>query len=313
MQPETRNVHASDGHIIPVFTWSSARPARGVVQILHGLGEHSARYGRLAAALTAEGYHVVAHDQRGHGANIAYGTQGFFADENGWQYVVSDVGTVRAAIGEHFPGLPVVLLGHSMGSYVAQAAMLQDAKPYAALALSGSTFSPRISVWLGRWLARFERLRVGPRSISRTLTRQTFGQYNKVFEPTRTAFDWLSRDEAEVDSYIEDAWCGFHATTQLWIDLMTGIISISSIKALKALPGTLPVYVFGGGADPISAGDRLSVLAAALDAAGVGNVVLKVYEDARHEVFNETNRDQITADLIAWLNTTVTSNENNPV
>ncbi|MEL7538901.1 MAG: alpha/beta hydrolase [Pseudomonadota bacterium] len=301
MQSETINVHGADGHLIPARLWRTTEPARGAVQILHGLGEHCDRYSGLAEKLNQAGLHVIAHDHRGHGEAIAVGTQGFFAERLGWQKVIDDVFAVRRHLDEAVGPLPVALLGHSMGSYIAQATMLRDATPWIGLALSGSNFAPRWLLYVARWVAKLERWRKGQRSPSKLMTKLSFGSYNKPFEPARTEFDWLSRDPNEVDRYINDPWCGFDSTGSLWVDLLGGLIGISSIKALRGLPGKMPVYIFGGAEDPISAGNRLEVLTQSLDAAGVENVVLTTYPGARHEVFNETNRAEVTTDFIRWL------------
>lgn len=298
----TLTVPSDDGTRIPVRYWASDNPNGGTVQIVHGLGEHCARYARLAAALDAAGYHVFAHDHRGHGEAIAAGTEGYFADAAGWDRVIDDVFAVRRNIDvELGRPTPTVLLGHSMGSYIAQATMLRSAAPWHALALSGSNFGQPVLLTIASWIARFERWRLGADKPSKLLTSLSFGNFNKKFEPVRTPFDWLSRDEAEVDRYIADDWCGFDATTGLWVDFLGGLRALSRVKALSALPADLPVYVFGGSDDPVSATDRLPILAEAYRSAGSKNVQLKVYPEARHEVFNETNRDEVTGELISWL------------
>ncbi|MEM1262816.1 MAG: alpha/beta hydrolase [Pseudomonadota bacterium] len=295
-------VPSDDGKGIPVRYWASENPIGRAVQIVHGLGEHCGRYARLAAALNAVGYHVFSHDNRGHGETIVDNTEGYFAAEAGWERVIDDVFAVRRNINvELGRPTPTVLLGHSMGSYIAQAAMLRSAAPWHALALSGSTFGQPALLMVASWIARFERWRLGGDQPSKLLTGLSFGSFNKKFEPVRTAFDWLSRDEAEVDRYIADEWCGFDATTGLWVDLLGGLRAITNVKALSVLPPTLPIYVFGGSDDPVSATDRLPILAEAFRNAGVQNVTLKVYKEARHEVFNETNRDEVTGELIDWL------------
>ena len=295
------NARSTDDQTISVRYWPANGRHRGTVQILHGLAEHCARYERVAGTLNAAGLAVAAHDHRGHGERIAAGSQGVFAPADGWQRVLDDVFAVQVAAAAEAAG-PVVLLGHSMGSYIAQAAMLRDATPWSALALSGSNFAPRLLLTVARWIGQVERWRIGADTPSKLMNQLSFGNYNKPFSPPRTEFDWLSRDPDEVDRYVADPWCGFTASAGLWVDLLGGLISISSIKALAALPPTLPVYVFGGADDPISAGGKLETLAQSLDAAGVGDVTLKLYPGARHEVFNETNRVEVEEDLIAWLN-----------
>jgi alpha-beta hydrolase superfamily lysophospholipase len=154
-------------------------------------------------------------------------------------------------------------------------------------------------------IARFERFRQGATGRSALLEFLSFGSFNKAFKPTRTDFDWLSRDPAEVDRYINDPLCGFRCTNQLWIDLLGGLQDITKPENLARIAKTLPMLVVGGACDPVSDGERLKDLARALRQSGNPSVTLKIYPDARHELLNETNRDAVTADLVQWLDATL--------
>lgn len=134
----------------------------------------------------------------------------------------------------------------------------------------------------------------------------SFGSFNKAFKPNRTAFDWLSRDPLEVDKYINDPLCGFRCTNQLWIDLLGGLQQISKASNLAQIDPGLPIMIMGGECDPVSEGKRLKSLAHALREAGCQNLQLNIYPQARHEVFNETNRDDVTADVLKWLDQALT-------
>lgn len=303
MPREDVQVEATDGTRIAAYRWRPEGDPRGLVQIVHGLAEHAVRYDRFAQALTAAGWAVVAHDHRGHGATASTEADlGTYADRDGWAKVTGDVATVRAAMRAEVPEGPVVLFGHSMGSFISLYAITGDHRGIDRLVLSGSAKPGGPLVTVGGLVARFERFRLGARKASGLLTSMSFGDFNKAFQPNRTEFDWLSRDDAEVDKYVNDPLCGFDAKTQLWIDFLGGLNQLGSADRYRRLPPELPVYIMSGDRDPVGgAGKAVRELDALLRAGGLQNVTLKLYPDGRHELLNETNRDEVTADLIAWL------------
>lgn len=292
---------ANDHTRLYVNQWLPDGPPRGVVMLSHGMAEHGGRYARLAQALCAAGLGVYAPDQRGHGRTAEAGTVGLYAETDGWNKVVGDLASLNQHIGQQHPGLPIILLGHSMGSYISQAYLLHHSASLHGAILSGSNFQPVALYRAAQIIARIERARQGLRGRSALIDFLSFGSFNKAFKPNRTAFDWLSRDPVEVDKYINDPLCGFRCTNQLWIDLLGGLQQISKVSNLAQIDPGLPILVMGGDCDPVSEGKRLKDLAHALREAGCQDVQLTLYPQARHEVFNETNRDEVTADLLAWL------------
>ena len=292
---------ASDASKLFVNHWLSVQPPKGVVMIAHGMAEHSERYARLAQTLVDQGYGVYALDLRGHGRTAQHGVQGHFADQDGWQKVVNDLHSLQQHIRKQHPQSPIFLLGHSMGSYIGQAYLVQHSADLQGAILSGSNYQPVALYKVAGLIARFERFRQGPTGFSALLEFLSFGSFNKAFKPTRTDFDWLSRDPAEVDRYINDPLCGFRCTNQLWIDLLGGLQDITRPENLARIVKTLPLLVVGGACDPVSDGKRLNDLAHALRQSGNPSVALKIYPDARHELLNETNREAVTADLVQWL------------
>ena len=292
---------ANDHSRLYVNQWLPDTPLKAVVMLSHGMAEHSGRYARLADALCSAGYGVYALDQRGHGRTADEGTLGLYAEKDGWNKVVGDLASLNQHIGQQQPGVPIVLLGHSMGSYIAQAYLLHHSASLHGAILSGSNFQPVALYGAARVIARVERLRQGLRGRSALIEFLSFGSFNKAFKPTRTAFDWLSRDPTEVDTYINDPLCGFRCTNQLWVDLLGGLQQISKASNLSQIDPGLPILVMGGECDPVSEGKRLKSLAHALREAGCQNLQLNLYPQARHEVFNETNRDEVTADVLKWL------------
>jgi alpha-beta hydrolase superfamily lysophospholipase len=299
MRAETFTIDRPDGHAVFARVWRPDDDApRAVVQIVHGLAEHSARYARLAQALTSAGYAAYAHDHRGHGPHCKPDDLGFFAEAGGWRLLLDDVDAVAARIDADFPATPRVFLGHSMGSFLGQRYLAERGDGLAAAVLSGSAGPPPAILGLGRRIVGFERWRLGPRGRSPLVQALLFGQQNKPFRPARTPYDWLSRDGQEVDNYIADPLCGFPLTNQLAADLVEGLAELASPQLAARVPKALPIYVVSGARDPVGA--KLQGLLDVYRVAGL-DVTAKLYPDARHETLNETNRDEVTRDLIAWL------------
>lgn len=276
---------------------------KAVVQIAHGLAEHAGRYARLAAVLNSAGYAVYANDHRGHGRTVkSAGDLGFFAERDGWRKCLADLWQLNRRIAAIHPGLPIVLLGHSMGSTLAEQFMGDHGDALAGVVLSGANGKPTSLAKIGGVIARAERARMGARGTSKLVQSLTFDAFNKKFAPTRTAFDWLSRDPAEVDKYVADPLCGFSATVQLWLDLLEGWAAVSRAAHRKRVPKALPLYLIAGGRDPVSGNThQLEPWMTEYRAAGLVNMTHKLYPEARHELFNETNRDDVTGDLVRWL------------
>ncbi|MGE8151279.1 alpha/beta hydrolase [Pseudomonas vancouverensis] len=291
----------SDHQRLFVNQWLPEGDLKAMILLAHGMAEHSGRYAPLAEKLCAQGYGVCAPDQRGHGKTADNGTLGHYADDDGWCTVVSDLAKLNQHIGQQYPGIPMLLLGHSMGSYIAQAYLLHHSASLHGAILSGSNFQPVALYGVARQIARLERWRQGPKGRSALIEWLSFGSFNKKFKPARTPFDWLSRDPAQVDLYINDPLCGFRCTNQLWVDLLGGLQQISKASNLAQIDPGLPLLVIGGECDPVSEGKRLKDLADALRAAGSRHLQLTLYPQARHELFNESNRDEVIADVLNWI------------
>jgi alpha-beta hydrolase superfamily lysophospholipase len=305
-QPLTRRAAAGTDNDIDIYVhrWLPSGPVKAVIQIFHGLAEHAGRYSRLAAALNGLGYAVYASDLRGHGETApSQADLGFFAPKDGWRKCLDDLWQVNRNAASAHPGLPIVLLGHSMGATFARQFMAEHGESLAGVILSGSSGQPDALAQSGRLTARLERLRLGPRGKSKLIQSLTFDAFNKRFQPARTGFDWLSRDPAEVDKYVADPLCGFAASTQLWIDMLDAWAAIS--RSCDSVPRNLPIYVISGTHDPVSAGTKaLTPMLEQFRAAGL-KVESKFYPEARHELLNETNRNEVTADLLSWMEGTL--------
>ena len=265
--------------------WEPEGAPRGVVQIAHGMGEHILRYGPLADVLTARGWLVQGQDHRGHGATAREaGTEPGVIGEQGWGDLVDDIGRLVALGRRAVPGGPLVLLGHSMGSFAAQQYLLDHSGDVDAAVLSGTSLLDVMETQL---------------DLSQPLDLSAF---NAPFAPARTDYDWLSRDPAQVDLYVDDPWCGFGLDQAGGLGMFTAGRAVADPERLAVIRHDLPVYVVVGEADPVGGPLVLAqMLVDRLRTAGLTDVVLRSYPEARHEVFNETNRDEVVADLVAWL------------
>lgn len=307
MSYETFTLDTRDGFPVVVHRWEPDHGALGVVNLAHGMGEHARRYDHVATALNEHGWAVYIEDHRGHGRTAATPDDlGHFADRGGWALVLDDLHRVTLRARADHPGLPLVLLGHSMGSFLAQQYVFTFPDELDALVLSGSSGPAGRIVEAGAILARAERLRLGRRGRSELLESLIGRDFNRAFEPTRTDMDWLSRDEERVDASVADPLCGFDKTTQFWLDVFSGLRVIGQVERVRAgARSATPVYLLAGTDDPVGGTDGITSLIAHYDAAGLNDVTTRLYEGGRHEMFNETNRDEVIAELLAWLDTRV--------
>ncbi|MFC3231536.1 alpha/beta fold hydrolase [Marinibaculum pumilum] len=301
----------SDGPDLGLRLWAVDAP-KAVVQIVHGLAEHCVRYAPLAADLNCAGYAAIAHDIRGHGLSAGTaGPLGHMADGPGdWPALVADLAAVAAAAQARWPGRPLLLFGHSMGSVLSLAALEAweppTAAPWAAAILSGPPGLPPPIAPLGLAIARLEALRLGRRGVSPLLHALTFGGYAKAVDrgpaDRGTAFDWLSRDPDQVAAYIADPWCGFRASIGSWMALVSGLSQATAVRSLQRLPQDLPLLVIAGAEDPVGGkGKAVRALAARMRRTGRLQPDLRLRPGARHEVLNETDAAAVRAETLDWL------------
>ncbi len=289
------------GKDLQVYVWPVDAP-KAVVQLVHGMAEHMGRYDRLAQALNQAGYAVVGHDHLGHGPIAKKEELGYFGPKDGWDSLIRDMHGVTEYAKGRFPGLPFALLGHSMGSFAAREYLLRYGGELSACVLSGTGWHPAALAVSARCMAAL----CGAFSWTKPahfVNKMGFGSYNKAFQPARTPFDWLSRDEKEVDKYVADPLCGFVFTARGFYDMFGGLKALSNLSRLQSMPKALPVYFLSGAMDPVGTqGKGVETVARQFRDAGMQDVTVRLYEGGRHEMFNEINRDEVTADLIGWLN-----------
>ena len=296
---EVRLLQAVD-HVRVVYRrWLPEGGPRAALQIVHGASEHSGRYGRLAGTLTNRGIAVYAMDLRGHGRTAESSGVGRYGG-SGVDTVLHDVAGLDRVIADEHPGIPRFSLGHSVGSIVALAAAERSGADLAGLILSGPLgVNPELADAVTALEAAVE-AGAGDQAVD------ILGPMNQTFEPARTRYDWLSRDPAEVDAYIDDPLSGEDIPlTAAYVAEMFGLsLRAATAEGVAQLPDGLPVLLLSGQRDPVGGEEasQVNALAELMRRRGLA-VDQHVYPDARHEVFNETNRDEVIADLLDWLET----------
>jgi alpha-beta hydrolase superfamily lysophospholipase len=280
----------SGDETIAAYRWDPEGEPVAIAQLTHGMGEHALRYGRLAEALNAVGYVVYAQDHRGHGNTARSEEELGEIGADGWTQLVGDIGRLSAVARAAHPGIPLALIGHSMGSFAAQQYVLDHGGDLEALVLTGTAAIDLLEPALNL---------DEPIDLS---------DFNAPFAPARTDFDWLSRDEDEVDRYVADPRCGFGLDTAAGKQMFVAARAVADPERLSNIRSDLPVYIGVGEMDPVNGQLALvHALVQRLAAAGLTDVTLRTYPEARHEVFNETNRDEVVGDLTGWLTDRVRS------
>ena len=276
---------------------------RAVLQICHGVAEHIARYDGFARALNEQGIAVAGHDHLGHGGSIrTKADYGYFAEPDGNRAVLADLHAMTVRTKELYPDVPYFLLGHSMGSFYARQYLCEYGRELDGAIIMGTGFQPKALVQFAKTLCRVLAAFHGWQYRSKLVANLSFMGYNKGLEG-RTTHDWLNRDAAEVDKYLADERCTFTFTLNAYYSMFSGILRLHDPAFLARMPKDLSLLFLAGTADPV--GDRgKGVLRAiqSLKAAGVQNIRCKLYPGARHELLVETNRQEVFADIAAWLN-----------
>ncbi|MEM8749079.1 MAG: alpha/beta hydrolase [Pseudomonadota bacterium] len=302
---QVTSLTTADGAQLAVRQLQPSGTPKAIIHINHGMAEHSLRYARFADALAGADYGVVAHDHRGHGETTAPDAHlGHFGGKDGWDRVMGDVMAVNRFAREANPDVPIIVFGHSMGAIIAFNHTLREPDSIAGAALwnAGVENGP-INLVFNAILKtqRFFRGSDVPSPIAKKLTFET---WNKEFAPNRTDFDWLSRDEREVDLYVHDPLCGFDVSIALWLSVLEGVAFAADDKKLAHLPKDLAVHLLAGEKDPCSEhGKAVAHIEQRMKSTGMQDVTFNLLADTRHESLNEINRDQTTADFIAWLDT----------
>ena len=277
---------------------------RAVVQIAHGIAEHIDRYRPFMEFLADNGFVAAGNDHLGHGKSIRVPEeQGFFAEKDGWWRVVDDMDKLHDIMANEYPELPYVLFGHSMGSFLTRTYLIKHPDKYDGVILSGTGHQSPALVLGGNAAASVMAKLNGAMGDGAKLDSLAFGSYLNKIENPRTKFDWLSRDTEQVDKYIADPLCGFVGKIGLYRDMMQGIKFITDKKNIAQMNKEKPVYFMSGDGDPV--GDYGKGVERAYKAfcdAGLHDVFMRLYPGGRHEMLNETNKEQVYQDILNWLN-----------
>ncbi|MFY9902729.1 MAG: lysophospholipase [Trichococcus sp.] len=298
---------SSDGTEIFAMKWSpkNSRKPKVAVQIAHGYAEHIGRYDAFAGKLAEAGIVVYGNDHRGHGkTNGNVGEAICFADEAGFDKVVADMRALAEIIQTENPDIPIFLFGHSMGSMLTRRYIQLYGEDLAGAILSGSGVFSNALLKLGTVVAASEIKRNGRAHPSRLLDKLVFQNFNRGFKPARTDLDWLSRDGAEVDRFLADPLRGKIGSAGYFHDFFSGLLAMNDAVNIQSIPKDLPLQFISGTADPVGgkAGRGIVQTCRAYQQAGLQDVSYKLYEGARHELLNETNKDAVTQDVIEWIN-----------
>lgn len=307
MESSSYYFSAKDGQQLYIRKWLPPKGTQitNVIQIVHGMAEHSGRYERFAKVLTKSGFAVFAHDQRGHG-KTAKSLQkiGWIAEKQGWELLAQDIRELSIHIQNEFADTPLMVLGHSMGSFLVRDCMADPSWKIRGVILSGTGGDPGVLGSLGKVIASVEGFFRGNKCPSPLMTFLTFGGFNLGFRPTKTYFDWLSRDNAEVKKYINDSFCGGIFSCGFFQDLIGGLQKIHTSKHISSTHENLPILFISGDKDPVGKnGKDVKRISSLYMDSGVTDITVKLYPQGRHEMLNEVNHMEVAKDVLSWIQT----------
>ncbi|QTN00276.1 alpha/beta fold hydrolase [Sediminibacillus dalangtanensis] len=304
MEQKTYWLTTADQEEVFVRNWYEPNQSpRAIIQLAHGMAEHTARYQRFAEFLVEQNFAVYGNDHRGHGyTGKKQGTLGFLDENNGFDKTVDDLWSVTKTIKREHPEKPVFLLGHSMGSFLSRRYIQLHGDVLNGVILSGTGSHPGFMNNIGKGLAIAERNRKGVKVPSKLLNRLVFASYNRHIDNQVTEFDWLSRDQEQIRSYMEDPYAGFVPTAAFFFDLFTGFDLIDDPEGIDSIAKQLPMLFFSGSMDPVGAQTKGVFRAAdTYYRHGITDITIRIYENGRHEMLNELNKEEVFADIVDWI------------
>ncbi len=296
---------SKDGNTeIHTIEWKPEGEVRAVLQICHGMVEYIRRYDEFAQFLCREGYYVVGNDHLGHGKSIqAKSEYGFFNEKYGNACVLGDMHTLRQRTEKKYPGVPYFMLGHSMGSSLLRQYIQMYGNGLSGAVLMGTVADHKKAALLfGKRLCRVMAAFRGWHYRSKMVDNLVLGAYNKKFKPARTRADWITSDNENLDMYVADPLCSFMSTVNAYYNVFSGMIGIQRKESVYMIPKGLPVLFVSGADDPVGEfGKGVRKIYEKYRAAGIRDVTLRLYTGDRHEILNETDRDQVYKDLLGWF------------
>lgn len=303
MKKYTEKIASTDSkNNLNVIIWETEKEPIGVLQIVHGMAEYIDRYDNFAKYMTEQGFNVIGHDHLGHGHSVSdEHDYGFFAEENGDKIIIEDMHSVTQYAREKWEELPNFILGHSMGSFCLRQYLTKYSNDVFGAIIMGTGWIPSAAALLGKTIATNTCKSKGSHTVNPLLIKLTLEPYNKPFAPTRTNCDWLSRDEKQVDLYVNDKLCGFDFTAGAYKDFFTILEKIAKNRQLIGMRKSLPILITSGSVDPVGGKKACEKLNAQYKRCGIDDVTLKLWENDRHEILNELDKSDVYNYIYNWL------------
>ncbi|MEF9952140.1 MAG: alpha/beta hydrolase [Clostridium sp.] len=291
-----------NGHNLYTYIWNNVDNPRGIVHIFHGMVEHSGRYDDFARFLNLNGYIVISSDHRGHGETAGDGELGYIG-EGGFDLIVKDKKFLSDYIKNQYKDLPLTILGHSFGSFIAQEYLIRYSSEIDGIIFSGSAKNDGLDIRLGYMVSSLQSKLLDDKKPAKLIDKMAFGGFNKSVKNPKTKCDWLTRDHSQVRKYIEDEKCSFVPSINFYKNLFSGLINLYKEDRLKNIRNNIDILVISGGCDPVGKmGKSVKRLYSQYKDIGVNNTSLKLYDDGRHELLNEVNKDEVYEYILTWLN-----------
>lgn len=303
MKKYTEKITSTDSkNNLNVIIWETEKEPIGVLQIVHGMAEYIDRYDNFAKYMTEHGFNVIGHDHLGHGHSVSDERDyGFFAEENGDKIIIEDMHSVTQYAREKWEELPNFILGHSMGSFCLRQYLTKYSNDVFGAIIMGTGWIPSAAALLGKTIATNTCKSKGSHTVNPLLIKLTLEPYNKPFAPARTNCDWLSRDEKQVDLYVNDKLCGFDFTAGAYKDFFTVLEKIAKNRQLIGMRKSLPILITSGSVDPVGGKKACEKLNAQYKRCGIDDVTLKLWENDRHEILNELDKSDVYQYIYNWL------------
>lgn len=303
MKKYTEKIASTDSkNNLNVIIWETEKEPIGVLQIVHGMAEYIDRYDNFAKYMTEHGFNVIGHDHLGHGHSVSDERDyGFFAEENGDKIIIEDMHSVTQYVREKWEELPNFILGHSMGSFCLRQYLTKYSNDVFGAIIMGTGWIPSAAALLGKNIATNTCKSKGSHTVNPLLIKLTLEPYNKPFAPARTNCDWLSRDEKQVDLYVNDKLCGFDFTAGAYKDFFTILEKIAKNRQLIGMRKSLPILITSGSVDPVGGKKACEKLNAQYKRCGIDDVTLKLWENDRHEILNELDKSDVYQYIYNWL------------